>query len=85
MASATLQITVEQALQGYAAVYHKLYQRVPRDLRVLNAEWVIVNGARMHVNDLIHLTTQLYAEYKRTEDKKKSLVGRLIGFFSKQQ
>ena len=51
---------------------------------MLNAEWVVVNGARMHVNDLIGLTTQLYAEYKRTEAKKKSLVGRLIGFFNKQ-
>jgi hypothetical protein len=79
-----MQITVEQALQGYAAVYHKLYQRVPRDLRVVNAEWVIVNGARMHVNDLVGLTTQLYAEYTRTQDKKKSLVGRLIGFFNRQ-
>lgn len=75
-----MQITVEQALQGYAAVYHKLYQRVPRDLRIINAEWVIVNGARMHVSELISITTQLYGEYKRSQEKKKSLVGRLIGF-----
>ena len=79
-----MQITVEQALQGYAAVYHKLYQRVPRDLRIINTEWVIVNGARMHVSELISVTTQLYAEYKRGQDKKKTLVGRLIGFFNKQ-
>lgn len=79
-----MQITVEQALQGYAAVYHKLYQRVPRDLHALNAEWVVVNGARMHVNDLISLTTQLYAEYTRGQEKKKSLVGRLVSFFNKQ-
>ncbi|MBL8133899.1 MAG: hypothetical protein JNL42_18705 [Anaerolineae bacterium] len=75
-----MQITVEQALQGYAAVYHKLYQRVPRDLRVINSEWVIVNGARMHVNDLLRLTTQLYSEYKTSQERKKTLVGRLIGF-----
>ncbi|MBK8026354.1 MAG: hypothetical protein IPK19_34435 [Chloroflexi bacterium] len=75
-----MQITVEQALQGYAAVYHKLYQRVPRELRVVNSEWVIVNGARMHVSDLLRLTTQLYAEYKASQERKKTIVGRLIGF-----
>lgn len=75
-----MQITVEQALQGYAAVYHKLYQRVPRDLRIINAEWVIVNGARMHISELVSITTQLYGEYKRAQDKKKTIVGRLIGF-----
>jgi hypothetical protein len=44
-------------------------------------DWVIVNGARMRLAELEHLTKQLQMEYKQTLSNRKNMVGRLIKWF----
>lgn len=65
----------------YVEAYEKLYNRRPRDLRALDEDWVIVNGARMRLSELDHLTKQLQLEYKQTMSNKRNLVSRLIKWF----
>lgn len=76
-----MQITPEKAMLGYADAYQKLYKRMPKDLRALDGNWVIVNGARIHVSELEFLTNRLQQEYTRAQEQKRSLVNRLIGWF----
>ena len=75
------EINAERALIGYAEEYRKLYNRQPRDLRAVDNDWVIVNGARMRVNELEYLTRQLQQEYTQGLEKKKSMVLRLLNWF----
>lgn len=56
--------------------YRQLYDRVPSDLRIIDQEWVLVNGARVHISDLEHLTELLNQEYQKS--KKATLVKRLV-------
>jgi hypothetical protein len=70
----------EFVMHRYAEAYEKLYNRRPRDLRAVDANWVIVNGARMRINELEILTKQLQMEYKQSLTSKKSIVSRLIGW-----
>lgn len=76
-----MEINAERALTGYAEAYRKLYNRQPRDLRAVDNDWVIVNGARMRVNELEYLTRQLQQEYTQGLEKKKSMVLRLLNWF----
>lgn len=76
-----MQITSEQAMQSYVNAYAKLYNCQPKDLRTLDIDWVMVNGARMHATELLYLTAQLVLEYKKGQERKKSIVNRLIGWF----
>ncbi|MEL6528151.1 MAG: hypothetical protein AAFQ07_20810 [Chloroflexota bacterium] len=69
------------AMHRYAEAYEKLYNRRPRDLRAVDDNWVIVNGARMPVTELELLTHQLQIEHKQTTDNKRNLVSRLIKWF----
>lgn len=73
--------TPEQVMHRYAKAYENLYDRRPRDLRAVDSNWVIVNGARMRVAELEHLTRQLQMEYNQTMSEKKSVVSRLIKWF----
>ena len=74
---------VEQVLGQYAEVYRKVYHRTPRDMRILDHEWLIVNGSRMRVQELMYLTDQLQLEYTQTLEKRRTVVNRLIGWFKK--
>ena len=76
-----MEISAERALMGYAEAYHKLYNRQPRDLRAVDNEWVIVNGARMRAIELEYLTRQLQQEYSQGLEQKKSMVLRLLKWF----
>ncbi|MDX2160110.1 MAG: hypothetical protein SF162_02175 [bacterium] len=76
-----MELTPERAALTYADVYQKLYNRPPRDLHVLDQDWVMVNGARMRVTELEYLTTQLEIEYRKALSHKKSIVSRLINWF----
>jgi hypothetical protein len=71
----------EHVMLSYAEAYEKLYNRRPRDLRAVDNDWVIVNGARMRLAELEHLTKQLQMEYKQTISNRKNMVGRLIKWF----
>jgi len=79
--SAFIEITSEQAIHVYADAYHKLYKRVPKDLRVLDRDWVVVNGARVRVTELEYLTLQLETEYRKTNENKKNIMLRLLNWF----
>jgi hypothetical protein len=76
-----MEINAEKALTGYAEAYRKLYNRQPRDLRAVDNDWVIVNGARMRVIELEFLTRQLQIEYSQGLEQKKSMVLRLLKWF----
>lgn len=71
----------EKAMLHYTDAYQKLYKRQPKDLRALDHEWVIVNGARMRVGELEYLTVQLQQEYKQGITEKRGMVNRLLSWF----
>ncbi len=77
---ATIQST-NNVMHRYAEAYEKLYNRRPRDLRAVDDDWVIVNGARMRIAELDHLTKQLQMEYKQTLSNKRNMIGKLIKWF----
>jgi hypothetical protein len=73
--------SAEQVATYYSQAYHKLYKRTPKDLRILDGEWVVVNGARMRVIELEYLAAQLQREYTQGIEKKRSMVRRLLNWF----
>lgn len=73
--------TTEKIVAHYAEAYQKLYNRAPKDLRMIDGDWVIVNGARMRVRELEYLTEQLHKEYNQGKEDKKNVVLRLLKWF----
>ena len=71
----------ENVMHNYAVAYEKLYNRRPRDLRAVDNDWVIVNGARMQISELEHLTRQLQLEYRQTLGNRRNIVSRLVKWF----
>lgn len=76
-------MNTEKAMLHYSEAYQRLYKRLPKDLRALDHEWVVVNGARMRVAELEYLTLQLQQEYKQGLAEKRGLVNRLLGFLKR--
>jgi hypothetical protein len=76
-------LRVEKAMVRYQTVYVSLYQRHPRVLRDLGNNWVLVNGARMNVEELENLADQLQKEYQQVLVNKRNLVKKLLNWFSK--
>jgi hypothetical protein len=74
---------VEKAMARYLHIYQSLYQRNPKELRDLGNNWVLVNGARMRVEELENLANQLHREYQQALANKRSVVKRLLNWFSK--
>ncbi len=74
---------VEKAMAHYLDIYRLLYQRIPRELRDLGNNWVLVNGARMSVDELEHLADELSREYQQVVANKRSIVKKLLTWFSK--
>lgn len=72
---------IEKLMDNYTEVYQNVYQRSPRDLQILNEDWVLVNGAKMRITELEYLTQQLQLEYNEMRRQKRSLVTRLIQWF----
>lgn len=75
-------MNTEKAMARYLETYRALYHRQPSDLRDLGNEWVQVNGARMTFIELEQLTEQLRAELRQEQVRKRSLVKRLLNWFS---
>ncbi|GAB4524646.1 MAG: hypothetical protein OHK0046_39640 [Anaerolineae bacterium] len=71
----------EKVIAHYIEAYQKLYNRTPRELQILDNDWVIVNGARMRLSELEYLTVQLQHEYKQGLSERRSLVNRLVKWF----
>ena len=72
---------IEKAMARYLDMYQKLYHRSPRELRDLGNDWVLVNGARMSVDQLESLTGELALEYERYLKTRRSAVQRLLNWF----
>jgi hypothetical protein len=67
----------------YQTVYLSLYRHNPRELRDLGNSWVLVNGARMNIEELEHLADQLQKEYQQVVSNKRNIVKKLLNWFSK--
>jgi hypothetical protein len=74
-------MNVENAMARYNDVYQSLYKRSPSELRDLGGGWVLVNGARMTVDELRQLTEQLHRELQQEQARKRNLVKRLLTWF----
>ncbi len=74
-------LIAENAVLQYVQAHERLYGRRPKDIRVLNPDWVLVNGAQIRVGELDHLTRQLILEYNQSMTQRKSLVLKLLNFF----
>lgn len=74
-------LRAETVAVNYTEAYRKLYKRIPKDLRVIDHEWVVVNGARMRVTELEYLTRQLQQEYNQGLDERRTMVMRLVRWF----
>ncbi len=79
-----MEVSSEKAMMYYAEAYQKLYNRRPKDLRAIENGWVIVNGARMRVTELEHLTLQLQREFNQGLDQRRSVVSRLLKWFQQK-
>lgn len=77
------QLRVEKAMARYSNLYLSLYQRTPKEMRDLGNNWVLVNGARMNVEELENLAEELNREYQQILANKRTLVKKLMGWFSK--
>jgi len=75
-------MNVERSMAAYVEVYMALYRRAPNELRDLGNGWILVNGARMSMHELDLLTSQLQHELQQERARKRSLVQRLLGWFS---
>ncbi|MCU0496749.1 MAG: hypothetical protein MUF87_05280 [Anaerolineae bacterium] len=76
-----MEMRAEKVITSYSDAYRKLYNRSPKDLRAIDNDWVIVNGARMRVTELEYLTTQLLEEYTQGMQQKRNVVVRLLNWF----
>jgi len=70
-------------VESYVLAYQKLYKRHPKELRLLDEDWVIVNGARMRLSELAYLTTHLQKEYSQGLMDKRGALRRLINWLKK--
>jgi hypothetical protein len=75
-------MNTDQAMNRYLEIYKSLYRRMPSELRDLGGNWVLVNGARMSVEELEQLSDQLQHELWQEQHRKRSLVNRLLKWFS---
>lgn len=66
------------AIARFAKAYQKLFKRLPQDLRALDANWVLVNGARFQVVELEFLSAHMELQYKLVQEQKRGLINRLI-------
>ena len=73
-----MESSIATVMKRYRQVYLKLYQREPRELRDLGTGWVLVNGARMQVSELVRLTDQMQNEYRQAVTHKRNVVMRLL-------
>lgn len=73
----------ERIMTRYLEVYRSLYRRTPSELRDLGNNWVLVNGARMTIQELEQLTQQLHHEFRLEQERKRSVLKRLVGWFAK--
>ena len=76
-------LQAEVVIKRYAQAYQQLYQRNPRELRILDTDWVIVNGARMRLHELEYLTKHLQLEYSQGLIDRRHVLRRLVDWLKK--
>jgi hypothetical protein len=74
-------LNTEKSMAQYLEIYQTLYRRMPSELRDLGGDWVLVNGARMTLQELEQLTEQLQREFQQEKSRKRNLVKRLMTWF----
>ena len=74
-------MNTEKSMAQYMEIYQSLYRRTPSELRDLGGDWVLVNGARMTLQELEQLTEQLQREFQQEKARKRNLVKRLMTWF----
>lgn len=74
-------MNIEKAMARYLEIYQSLYKRAPSELRDLGGDWVLVNGARMTIDELEQLTAQLQRELQQEQARKRNIVKRLLNWF----
>lgn len=74
--------SADQLIVNYADAYERLYQRQPRELRRLEGDWVLVNGAQMRLSELVFLTEQIQLQLGEKTAERRSLVIRLLKWFT---
>ncbi len=74
-------MNTEKSMAQYLEIYQSLYRRTPSELRDLGGDWVLVNGARMTLQELEQLTEQLQREFQQEKARKRNLVKRLMTWF----
>lgn len=72
----------DQLVEEYSTAYFTLYQRQPSELREIGDDLLIVNGVRMTYRELDVLTTQLKQEIAKARDAKRSIVKKLMKWFT---
>ena len=75
-------MTTPEVINEYQKTYISLYRRPPTELRDLGESWVLVNGARMTTIELHQLTQQLKRELEDMRAAKRSVIKRLVKWFS---
>ena len=75
-------MTTPEIMNEYHKTYVSLYRRAPSELRDLGENWVLVNGARMTTLELHQLTQQLKKELDEMRSAKRSVVKKLLKWFS---
>ena len=76
-------LNVDRAMAHYLDVYQSLYRRAPSELRDLGNSWVLVNGARMTLQELNQLTEQLRNEFQLERERKRGMLRKLVSWFAK--
>jgi len=74
----------QKTINRYIYLYKSLYDREPKDVRFLNADFLIVNNTQIRLDDLEQLNQQLEREYEVKRQKERatrSAIHRLINFF----
>lgn len=77
------QFRVENAMARYRIIYRLLYGRAPGELRALGNNWVLVNGARMTVDEFENLADGLNREYQQSLANRRSVVKKLLNWLAK--
>jgi hypothetical protein len=75
-------MNTDQAMNRYLVIYQSLFRRMPRELRDLGGNWVLVNGARMSVEELEQISDQLQHELWQEQHRRRGIVNRLLKWFS---
>lgn len=78
-------VSTDRALKGlarYAEAYNALFHRPPSELRDLGNQWVLVNGARMSIDELEQITMQMRLELQQERARKRNLLQRLVNWLS---